>query len=102
MVKPAEARGHVIGSLILSLQSQQAYRQSYARGLRLELHGKRQIQEILLGRHKKECAVFLDVPAQGSAKLVLHVDSRIAESISRREVRIAVHIEAFTMPVVGS
>src|SRR5882757_7077933 len=98
MVKPAEARGHVIGSLILSLQSQQACRQSYARGLRLELHGKGQVQEVLLGRHKKECTVLLDVSAQSSAKLVLHVDGRISESISRREVRVAVHIEAFAMP----
>ena len=61
--RPAEGRGHIVRSLFFSLQGQKACRQRHARGLRLELHDKRQVQEVLLSRDKKERAVFLDVPA---------------------------------------
>src|SRR6476469_7835869 len=102
MVEAAEAGGNVICSVVHSLQSQQAGRKRYARGLRLELNGERQVQEVLLRCHKKECAIFLQVSAHRSAELMLHIDGWIPEGISRGEVRIAVHVEAFTMPVIGT
>src|SRR5690242_21398375 len=100
MIEPAEGGGNVVSSLLLSLQSQQACRQRHARGLRLELHLKWQIEEVLLGGDKEECAVFLDVSAQGAAKLVLHIERGVAESVGRSEVFVPVHVEAFAMPVV--
>ena len=63
MVETAEGRGHIVGSLFCSLQSQKACGQRHARGLRLKLHDKRRIQEVLFSRDKKERSVFLDVPA---------------------------------------
>src|SRR4249919_92749 len=102
MIEPAEGRGHVVCSLLLSLQSQQTGWQGHARGLRLELHRKRQIEEVLLGSDEEKRTVFLDVSAQRSTKLVLHIECGIAESVRRSEVFVPVHVEAFAMPVIGA
>src|SRR5689334_12271564 len=102
MIEPPEGGGNVVSSLLLSLESQQACRQRHARGLGLELHGKWQIEEVLLGGDKEERAVFLEMSAQRSAELVLHVHCRISKCVRRSHVRVPVHVKAFAMPIIGA
>src|SRR6476660_1234208 len=102
MIEPAEGGGNVVCSFSHSLKSQQACRQRHTHGLRLELHGKRQIEEVLFAGDKEECAVFLEMSTQRSAELVLHIDGGVAKSVRRSHVRIPVHVEAFAMPVIGA
>ena len=81
MVEPGEERSHVVGAFFLALQSCQAGRQCDSCRLGLELHYKRQVQEVLFSRYEGKGAIFLDGSAHGTAKLVLAVDRRVAEGV---------------------